>query len=174
MFRDCRQVPIRPASYWIEPSRFAAGEYPDALAAGVNDVIDLTEDDEGVVPYAHILARLSGDLAVSTSRCRFPIPDESVPATICDMVRILDEIDTALSARRVVYLHCRGGVGRTGTAVGCWLVRHGRTGEDALAHLAELWRGVARAFGMPRSPQTREQENYIRGWREELEESRGR
>ncbi len=28
-------------------------------------------------------------------------------------------------ANGAVYVHCWGGVGRTGTVVGCWLLRHG-------------------------------------------------
>ena len=171
--------PPIPNSYWVEPARFAAGEYPGGptpalaeqklctiLAAGVDHFIDLTEADEGLAPYAAILARLSDELGVSASHNRFPIRDVSVPEASSDMVRILDAIDTALSAGRTVYLHCWGGVGRTGTTVGCWLVRHGRTGEGALAHLAELWAGVAKAYRTPRSPETREQGNYIRGWGE--------
>ena len=35
-----------------------------------------------------------------------------------------------------VYVHCWGGIGRTGTVVGCWLVRHGMTGDEALAEFA--------------------------------------
>ena len=35
-------------------------------------------------------------------------------------------------------MHCWGGVGRTGTTVGCWLVRHGRSGTEALAELRRV------------------------------------
>jgi len=35
------------------------------------------------------------------------------------MHEILDTIDAALSAKRIVYVHCWGGVGRTGTVIGC-------------------------------------------------------
>ncbi|MBA3406233.1 MAG: dual specificity protein phosphatase family protein [Gemmatimonadaceae bacterium] len=34
-----------------------------------------------------------------------------------------------------IYVHCWGGVGRTGTVVGCYIVRHGRTGDDALGEV---------------------------------------
>ena len=40
-----------------------------------------------------------------------------------------------------VYVYCWGGIGRTSTAVGCWLVRHGMTGDEALAEIAERWQG---------------------------------
>ena len=38
---------------------------------------------------------------------------------------ILDEIDGAILNGKTVYVHCLGGIGRTGTVVGCYLVRHG-------------------------------------------------
>ena len=37
-----------------------------------------------------------------------------------------------------VYVHCWGGIGRTGTVVGCWLVRHGLDEGDAIARIAAL------------------------------------
>ena len=55
-----------------------------------------------------------------------PIEDLSVP-TLADMERILGAIDDELAAGRAVYLHCWGGIGRTGTVVGCYLVRQGLT-----------------------------------------------
>ena len=45
-----------------------------------------------------------------------------------------------------MYLHCWGGVGRTGTVVGCWLVRHGRTGDEALGSSRSGGRGCRRCI----------------------------
>ena len=166
-------------SYWIEPGRFAAGEYPGAptpqqteeklrvfLDAGIDHFIDLTESNEGLAPYAPTLAQLSGELSVPASHQRLAIRDVNVPRTPAQMSATLDAIDGALSTGRKVYVHCWGGVGRTGTTVGCWLVRHGRSGEDALAHLARLWRNVEKAYRKPESPETPEQADYVRHWHE--------
>ena len=38
------------------------------------------------------------------------------------MREILDCLDDALRSGRKVYVHCRAGIGRTGTVVGCLLV----------------------------------------------------
>ena len=78
----------------------------------------------------------------------------------------LGAIDEALAGGRNVYVHCWGGVGRTGTVVGCWLVRHGKTGEGALDQIAEWWQGVEKRWYHPRSPQTHDQRSYIRRWTE--------
>jgi len=75
------------------------------------------------------------------------------------MVRILDAIDTALTGEQVVYVHCMGGIGRTGTVIGCYLVRHGQTGAEALQTIARLRGGLAE------SPETEEQRRMVRTWR---------
>ena len=61
------------------------------------------------------------------------------------MNAVLDMLDTALQAGQAVYLHCWAGIGRTGTVVGCYLVRHGLTGEQALARLVTLRAGLGDA-----------------------------
>ena len=72
-------------------------------------------------------------------------------------------IDEALEAGTPVYVHCLGGLGRTGTVVGCWLVRHGDDDGDAVGRIAEL-RSRCRTASSP-SPETVEQRRVIEGWR---------
>ena len=50
--------------------------------------------------------------------------------------------------------------------VGCWLVRHGATGDEALGQIAEWWKGMEKAYRQPRSPETTEQHAYVRDWTE--------
>ena len=66
--------------------------------------------------------------------------------------QILDLVDDALGRDEPVYVHCFGGIGRTGTVVGCWLVRHGRDDGDPMRRIATLRRDVPDAW-QP-SPQT--------------------
>ena len=56
------------------------------------------------------------------------------------MSRILDDVDAALADGRTVYVHCWGGIGRTGTVVGCWLMRHGLDEGDPIRRIATLRR----------------------------------
>lgn len=164
---DQRHRPL-PDSYWVIPGRFAAGEYPgdrhegearrkleEFLAVGVREFVDLTEEGEyGLAPYAPLLP------AVARHQ-RFPIPDMDVP-TPAQMTAILDFIDAALATGRGVYVHCFGGVGRTGTVVGCWLVRRGLSAEQALARIAAWREGTP--DGDRRSPETLEQRRFVQGW----------
>ena len=177
-----------PNSYWVRPGRFAAGEYPGAkddseaagklrilLDAGINHFINLTEDGErtnvgNLKPYAKIAEEAARGLGLAVGHERHPIVDVRVPRSPKQMARILDAIDDALNDGSVVYVHCRGGVGRTGTVVGCWLVRHGRTGDAALRQIAEWWQGMANVHNHPKSPETRKQEEYVRNWTEPPEE----
>ena len=168
-----------PNSYWVVPGRFAAGEYPGdkdrneataklrtLLSAGIDHFIDLTEPSEGLEPYADIVEDEAAGLGIDVAYERHPIIDLSVPGSAEETAEILDAIDDALNEGSTVYLHCWGGVGRTGTVVGCWLVRHGRTGDQALRQLAEWWQGVAKVRRKPQSPETSEQFRYVREWTE--------
>ena len=162
--------------YWVEPGRLLAGEYPRepdrapsvakmrALRdAGISAFIDLTEEVEAqwwgwVKPY--------DDMLDGATHERFPIPDMAVPRSPEVTTAILDAIDARIAEGRAVYVHCFGGVGRTGVVVGCWLARHGHTGDAALERLADLWRDCPKSSRHPRSPQMPEQADYVRNWRE--------
>jgi len=174
-----RQVPPPPLenSYWVEPGRFLAGEYPGAgpeqaargrirklLDAGIGCFIDLTMPGE-LEPYERWLPGPYGRDAVTY--IRKPVPDHALPEHPSHTREILDEIDAALGEGRVVYLHCRAGIGRTNLVVGCWLARHGRAGEAALERLNELWQSSGRARTWPSVPETSAQASYVRAWREE-------
>jgi protein-tyrosine phosphatase len=73
-------------------------------------------------------------------------------------------MSVALDAPDVVYLHCRGGIGRTGTVAGCLLVDNGWTAEDALALIDRKWRVMARASPALRSPENAAQREMIERW----------
>lgn len=169
--------PERPISesYWVEPGRLLAGEYPgqytsettrqriDALLeAGFDTFIDLTRPNE-TLPYYRILLEEAELYEVQVERHNFPIGDFGLP-TLEGMRSILDTIDAALQNGRKIYLHCWGGIGRTGTTVGCYLVRRGMTGEEALSQLAEWWQTVPKSRIHQRSPETPEQAQFIRKW----------
>ncbi|KAG8926822.1 hypothetical protein FRC00_002526 [Tulasnella sp. 408] len=132
------------------------------LDVGITDFFDLTEEGE-LVPYSSILERLVSDRSgrftkvditrdnyssvfqdrssegdgesLSVGYAKFPIRDGSIPST--------DQLKAVLDAFSMVHtqegrkavVHCWGGIGRTGTIVGCWLVHSGvvRDEEEAVA-----------------------------------------
>jgi protein tyrosine phosphatase len=125
-------------------------------AAGIGSFIDLTHPGGTPAPYAIQLAdhaRWHG----------FAIVDYATPGEVL-MREILAAIDAALAEDRRVYVHCHAGVGRTGTAVGCWLVEQGLSGEAALATIAVKRQVVSRLALSPRSPETDAQREFVRRW----------
>jgi protein-tyrosine phosphatase len=169
-----RPVPI-PNSYWLPGERILAGEYPGAqdaratsaqlelfLDAGITSFIDLTSAGE-LVPYEPLLGEIAARRRLDVHYQRLSIADLGVP-TAEHMHRILDLIEAEQAAGRAVYVHCWGGVGRTGTVVGCHLVRGGLDGKAALAKLAQLWRTVEKCDWCPDSPETEQQRAFVRDW----------
>ncbi len=158
------------------------------LSAGVTVFMDLTEEGE-LFPYARDLAGIHviplsrgpegssapGDFPASSGfprrdsrriiHERYPIPDAGLPESPAFTARVLDAIDLHLEKGKTIYLHCLGGIGRTGTIVGCWLSRHGRPGQAALDELSRLWRGCVKSSQGIASPETLRQERYVREWR---------
>ena len=82
------------------------------------------------------------------------------------MVTILDRIDQALADGRPVYVHCWGGKGRTGTVVGCYLVRHGIAEVKAALRLIQEMRCNDPRAHEP-SPETKEQSQFVLHWKRE-------
>ena len=166
-------------SYWVIPDRFLAGKYPGGknpqeverrlqplLDAGFNAFIDLTEPGE-LPPYEPYLPE-------EVYYARKPIPDHGVPRQSSHMTEILATLDAALNAGRRVYVHCRAGIGRTGTVVACHLIDRGLAPRDALAQLNELWQHNDRADTWPEVPETDEQRDYILNFTPEADPTRDR
>lgn len=159
-------LPIRD-SYRVVDG-FLAGEYPGSFdpgeaarrlrsfaAHGVTLFVDLTHPADALEPYDRLLAE-------DTRRVSHPIVDLGT-TTIPHMGRILDDVDAAIEDGGVAYVHCWGGIGRTGTVVGCWLVRHGLDAGDPIGRIAELRRDVSDAY-VP-SPQTSAQRAMVHAWK---------
>jgi hypothetical protein len=159
------------------PGKLLAGEYPGApkrdnalrklasiVDAGVGHFIDLTERRDLVPPYDQLLQQVAQTRQLALGYDRFPIPDIGIPESPELTDRILDRIDGLMATGIAPYVHCWGGVGRTGTIIGCWLVRHGHRGPDALKVLADHWQTVAKWQRHPRSPESSQQENYVLNW----------
>ncbi|WP_233207138.1 MULTISPECIES: protein-tyrosine phosphatase family protein [Pirellulaceae] len=175
---DKSSTPPTPFSYWVIPSQLLAGAYPgypdpvehevriDTLVdAGIRRFVNLMEVDEAndkgqsFVPYQEIAEKRSP----GTTMHRYAIPDLSVPSTNL-MNDILDSIDASLAAEAPVYVHCWGGVGRTGTVIGCWLLLHGLAEPESVLDILQGLRNRDLERGHRKSPETREQREFVRHW----------
>jgi hypothetical protein len=171
-----------PYTYWVIEDQFLAGGYPsDFLAdrggkpltslldAGIRTFIDLREEEETdpatdrPSSYHAILKKLADFRHVEFSCIRIPIADLGIPS-MWTMRLILDSIDSSLKDRQPVYVHCFGGLGRTGTVVGCFLMRHGIADEsNVLDKIRELRHRTE--LGKEPSPHTPQQIQMVVNWK---------
>ena len=161
--------PCKPTrnSYWVM-DRVYAGEYPRDLDEtksverikqferfGITHFVDLTEEGE--------LRTYSQMLNPRMQHIRFPIKDVNVPKSIESVKELIKQIKEILKANESnkVYIHCWGGVGRTGVIVGCLL------SDQYNYNYEETMRALTQAFsGCPKSayretPETIEQCEFI-------------
>ena len=146
-----------PESFWVENGTLLAGRYPyeeavaALVAAGVTLFVDLTHPDEGNPPYEQLLPKTVRHVSV-------PFSDFSAGSE-ASVRAALDAIDAEIAAGGIPYVHCLWGCGRTGTVIGCRLVRHGLSPAAALASIRERCGHDC--------PETEPQRAMIRGWSSE-------
>ncbi|KAG9019256.1 hypothetical protein FRB90_004819 [Tulasnella sp. 427] len=143
---------------------------------GLTDFFDLTEEGE-LVPYAPLLAKLvsdrggtfveldaskgnypaffqipnsaANDTSLLVRYARFPIRDRSIPSRE-DLHRILDALSMVhAQPDRKAVVHCWGGIGRTGTIVGCWLVHSGLVQDVEDVIVAPMTEGTSLPVEQP-------------------------
>lgn len=175
-----------PASrtYWVsQDKKLLAGAYPgkpehfrhvvrlEALYdAGMRTFINLQEEDETnqagepFVRYDEYLRRLAVISHDAVHLLRFPIPDRGVPS-VDRMSSILDAIDLSLTARRGVYVHCFGGMGRTGTVICCWLLRHGYVDHSTVFSTLNHLRQADAERCTWKAPENELQESFVLNWK---------
>ncbi|AYA37829.1 hypothetical protein D3Y59_12715 [Hymenobacter oligotrophus] len=165
-----------PNSYWATPTVLAC-EYPGdrnvetarnklarLLNAGITDFFDLTEAGE-LIPYESLLQEVATAHGQEIYYHRFPIKDADVPSSAI-LESVLAELAMSVAAGRKAAVHCWGGVGRTGTVVGCYLVRQQKlSGPAALALIARQWQGVEKSHRIPRSPETAAQWRLVESFK---------
>ena len=171
-------TPPTSSSYWVVPGLLLAGAYPGdpdqdehqakvqaLLDAGIRTFVNLMEEHETnyagepFVPYQELAKQLCSDV-----RCyRHAIRDLSAPTPVL-MTAILHAIDASLAAGSPVYVHCWGGVGRTGTVIGCWLLRHGHATPGNVLDVLMGLRKQDRERRHRMSPESAEQQRFVKRW----------
>ncbi|MBR5639673.1 MAG: dual specificity protein phosphatase family protein [Muribaculaceae bacterium] len=149
-------------------SQIYAGEYPrdkdEELSIaklkqfedfGVTHFVDLTEDGE-LAPYHNMLYP-------GASHVRFPIRDVSVPKSMDDVRGLVKSICEIVNNNpdAKVYIHCWGGVGRTGVIVGCLLSElYHQSFDETMAKLENIFLACPKS-AYRKTPETQEQRQFI-------------
>jgi len=122
---------------------------------GITHFIDLTEEGE-LAPYDEMLYN-------GATYQRFPIRDVSVPKSMDEVRKLVKRIIKIVSKNpeAKVYIHCWGGVGRTGLIVGCLLGELCELSYDeTMAKLEQLFSACPKSAYRD-SPETTEQRDFI-------------
>lgn len=164
--------------YWVEAGKLLAGCYPGSedageadtklgglVESGIGTVINLMESDETswsgkpFRPYQDRIAELGKQSAINVQYLRIPIRDTHIP-TFEEMQTILDAIEEGILRGNGVYVHCWGGKGRTGTVVGCHLIRKGLATPENFVDVIRELRGPDAQTGA--SPENSTQIRFVR------------
>src|ERR1043166_524951 len=116
-----------PFTYtWIEQGKILAGSIPqlpedlDALKSqGIRSIVSLTRRNLDTIPELNAWLNLN-----AMSRVQFPIPDGGIAndETMLEAAKAID--DNIHFGESPVYVHCRGGIGRTGMILLAYYVLH--------------------------------------------------
>lgn len=134
-----RRAALGPTGFlWVVPGRLAGTPMPGIvygldhdLAAlkrvGVTHLISLLEQEPDHGPPHRYGIRGSW----------LPVVD-MCPPTIAQAIDLCTRIDHSLRDGEVVAVHCRAGLGRTGTALAAWLIWDGASALDALERVRRI------------------------------------
>lgn len=136
---------------WIVPGKLLASAVPESIryilelkSMGVRSALNLTEDDwpkvwieESGLEYLHV-----------------PVADFGVPTKeqALEAVRFIE----GNVGKGAVMVHCRAGLGRTGTILGVYLVEAGMDPDEAIDTVRS---------GRPGSLEVEAQEEFVRSWK---------
>lgn len=160
--------------YSVIPRKVYAGEIPSSIddflmenkikklnELGITSIINLTESNEKNFQGLR-LKSYEEKLPTHIQMHRFEIKDLDIPS-IELMKNIQKKIKALLDNNEVIYIHCWGGIGRTGTVIGCFLIEHEIIlPENAIGLIQFLKRNTT--IRDRNSPETIAQEEFIEKW----------
>jgi protein-tyrosine phosphatase len=151
--------------YWIEGpwsgrlaivARPRGGEWlADEISrwrqAGIDVVVSLLTSDE--LAELHLQQERHHVQQAGLHFLAFPIPDRSIPSSVRETRRLVEQLDRLLIEGKKIGIHCRQSVGRSALLAASLLVHAGIDADEAF-HRIEIARGCT-------VPETAEQREWV-------------
>lgn len=160
-------------SYQVSPNVFAGehplfdiykssiwGNIPMLLKFGITVFLDLTQSYE-VPEYASFLPS-------DVQRISFPIRNFDVPSSVESVMNLFRRLEQLIHERphAKLYIHCHGGVGRTGTIVACYYIYFEHLSfEESFDKMKRKYAQSPRSRIMD-APETKSQVEFVRRFAE--------
>lgn len=136
------------------------GNIPTFLKFGITIFLDLTQSYE-VPEYASFLP-------ADVQRISFPIRNCDVPSSVESVIGLFRRLELLMheQPRAKLYIHCHGGVGRTGAIVACYYIYFEHLSfEKALDKMRWQYTQSPRSKFM-NAPETKRQIEFVRRFAE--------
>ncbi len=124
--------------YWIEEGRVAGGSCPNT-----EDLPGLAEDYDAIISLVEDSRQYMYSPEDVRDRIRWinvPMTDHATPS-LGQLAEFYEAL-WGLPETARVFVHCLGGVGRTGTVAASYLVWHGKSVEEALEQVDRWTQGL--------------------------------
>ncbi|HSD90542.1 MAG TPA: ATP-binding cassette domain-containing protein [Kofleriaceae bacterium] len=162
--REARSRYIGPRGFfWITPGRLGGMPRPGVIDRVEHDLAGLQR--LGVTILVTLEESQTVDPAALASfgirSIHFPVVDMDVP-TVDAAISLTRQLAASMEAGDVVALHCRAGMGRTGTLLACQLIEGGETASAALDAVRSI---------NPRCVQSAVQVDFLRSFATALSKS---
>lgn len=163
-----------PRSYWVIPGKLLAGHVPsnkdslvykekinNLITCGIKTIINLQEENE-LNDEKELFPKYENLLPKDVSFYRKSIPDLGTPSKEL-MKEILQIIEESISNNKPVYVHCWGGIGRTGTVIGCFLIKNKMANPNNFMEMLAYLRRTDPENHRP-SPETPQQIEFVKSF----------
>jgi protein-tyrosine phosphatase len=122
-------------------------EHPENLRREPSEKLDVTQRIARRLVESHrvrtVLNLTEHPWSYGLSELRvvhLPMSDRDIRATSHETLTLATRvIDEAITAGQAAWVHCQGGIDRTGCVVACHLVSSGQTLDTAIAAVKECW-----------------------------------
>lgn len=137
---------------WIVPAKVGSSPMPGAVIGIEHDLAALR-----VVGVTMLITLTNGDLPQEALRrhglrnLHLPIYDREAP-TLAQMRMLALRMKRFLDGGEILCVHCRAGLGRTGTVLAGWLIAEGLTADEAIRRIRTV---------DPEFIQTQPQEDFL-------------